>query len=280
MNMPVIISNLNHKGGVLKTTITVNLSAALAKLGKKVLVIDADLQQNLTSWLIGPLEYEDGMFTLYEAMMAEVGLERLIRKTSTPNLDIVPVCEDFLDIDINLVSKLGREAILKDCIEKTEGIENYDLVFIDNPPSVSLTVMNSLVASDYYIVPCTAEYLSMQGLSLLGRSIANINKINEKLTLLGVIVTKYHPKERICNQVVSSLRERLGEYLFESMVRVNTQAKSAPSVQKTMFEFENSEKGRSTQDFTAMAKEFLERLEQAENTNIEEQSSESRAVNG
>ena len=102
MNMPVIISNLNHKGGVLKTTITVNLSAALAKLGKKVLVIDADLQQNLTSWLIGPLEYEDGMFTLYEAMMAEVGLERLIRKTSTPNLDIVPVCEDFLDIDISI----------------------------------------------------------------------------------------------------------------------------------------------------------------------------------
>ena len=260
MNKPTVVSNLNHKGGVLKTTITVNLGAALAKAGNRVLVIDADLQQNLTSWLIGPIQYHDGMHTLYEAMMAETGLQELIRKTPTPGLDVVPVCEDFLDIDINLVSKLGREAILKECIENTEGIENYDLILIDNPPSVSLTVMNSLVASDYYMVPCTAEYLSMQGLSLLGRSIEQITKINHDLMFLGVVVTKYHPKEKICNQVVASLRERLGDYVFETMIRVNTKAKAAPSKQQTMFEFEDSSSGRSTEDFSSLAIEFIEKL--------------------
>lgn len=289
MSMPVIVSNLNHKGGVLKTTITVNLGAALARAGKKVLVIDADLQQNLTSWLIGPIKYHENLFTLCDAMMHEVGLHDLIKKTPTDGLDIVPVCEDFLDIDINLVSKLGRETILKECITKTVGIENYDFVLIDNPPSVSLTVMNSLVASDYYLVPCTAEYLSMQGLSLLGDSIEQIRKINQSLMMLGVIVTKYHPKEKICNQVVNSLKERLGDYVFDTKIRVNTKAKAAPSKQKTMFDFEQSDQGRSTEDFTALAREFLQKVkimeqfwEEAyqENQSNAEANSKRHVVNG
>lgn len=257
---PVIISVVNHKGGCLKTTTTVNLGAALARLGKKVLVIDLDAQQNLTQSLIGPVAYADGTPTLYDALMDETGLGHLITPTSTKNLDIIPCTEDFAGADISLVNAMGREAILKECIARTEELATYDIILLDNPPSISLVVMNALVASDFFLVPCSAEYLPMVGLTLLGNSIGKMQKIAPNLRPLGVVLTLFSRSEKICRQVESMLAKELGAILFKTKVRVNTKAKSAPSVRKTIFEYEDSEEGRGTQDYTQLAQEFLRRL--------------------
>jgi len=258
--MPKIIAVVNHKGGCLKTTVTVNLAAGLARTGKKVLVVDLDSQQNLTASLLGPLAYEEGKPTLYDALIDEGGLDHLILETSTRGLDIIPVMEDFAGADLSLVHVVGREFVLKNCFEKTEKLAEYDFVLLDNPPSISLVVMNSLVASDFFLVPCSAEYLPMVGLTLLSESIMKMLKVAPNLKPLGVTLTLFSHNERICRQVETMLRKEIGPNLFATKVRVNTKAKAAPSVHKTIFDYENSAKGRGTEDFTALTAEFLERL--------------------
>ena len=210
MMNPVTISVVNHKGGCLKTTVTANLAAGLARAGKKVLVIDLDSQQNLTASLIGPLPYEENRQTLYDAFIEESSLDHLIQETETRGLDIIPVTEDFAGADLSLVSVVGREFVLKNCLSKTERLKDYDLVLLDNPPSISLVVMNSLVASNFFLVPCSAEYLPMVGLALLSESIMRMFKVAPELKPLGVILTLFSHNERICRQVETMLRREIG----------------------------------------------------------------------
>lgn len=270
----IIVSVVNHKGGCLKTTVTANLGAALARAGKKVLLVDLDAQQNLTQSLIGQVECVEGVPTLYDALVDETGLDHLIKETPTKNLDIVPCTEDFAGADISLVSAVGREGILKECLNKTEKIQNYDFVLLDNPPSISLVVMNSLVASDFFFVPCSAEYLPMVGLTLLSNSIAKMQKVTPYLRPLGVVLTMFSRSERICRQVETMLSKELGDSLFKTKIRVNTKAKSAPSVRKNIFDYENSQTGRGTEDFTELAQEFLAKV------NVLIQGGQQVAVNG
>lgn len=262
MKRPPIVSVVNHKGGCLKTTITTNLGAALARAGKRVLLIDLDAQQNLTQSLIGQVELTEGMATLNDALFEESALDHLITRTDEQCLDIIPCAEDFAGADLSLVSAVGREHILRTCLERTRALETYDIVLLDNPPSISLVVVNALAASDWFFVPCSAEYLPMVGLTLLGNSIGKMQKVAPDLRLLGVVLTLYAKSERICRQVESILRRDLGEKLFETRIRVNTKAKSAPGVRKTIFEYEADKQGRGTADFTALADEFLRRLEE------------------
>jgi chromosome partitioning protein len=272
MTRPTTISIVNHKGGCLKTTLTVNLGAALARAGKRVLAVDLDAQQNLTASLIGPIQYVEGMRTLYDALLDESSLDELIQETPTKGLDIIPITEDFAGADISLVNVVGRETVLKSCLSKTKRLADYDIVLLDNAPSISLVVMNSLVASDFFLVPCSAEYLPMVGLSLLSESIMKMKKLAPQLVALGVVLTLYSHNERICRQVETMLRKEIGDNLLTTKVRVNTKAKAAPSVQKTIFDYENSPKGRGTEDYTALAAEILQRLEPY--------SEQARVVNG
>ncbi len=260
---PTIITIVNHKGGVLKTTSTVNLGAALARLGKRVLVVDLDAQMNLTIALLGEIPYGEDVATLYEALMEESSLDHLITNTSEEGLDIIPCHEDFVSTDMSLASEVGREHILLSCLEKTERLKHYDFVLLDNTPAMSLVVVNSLAASDFFLVPCSAEYLPMTGLTLLGNSIGRLHKVAPRLQPLGVFVTLFASNERICNQVVKLLREKMGRMVFDSLIRVNTKAKTAPSKQQTIFQHENSAKGRGTEDYTALAREFLKRVDAA-----------------
>jgi len=259
--MTTIVSIVNHKGGCLKTTTAANLGAAIARAGKRILVVDLDAQQNLTQSLIGPQQYQDGVPTLYDALVDETGLDHLIRETTTRGLDIIPCTEDFAGADLSLVSAVGRETILKGCFDQTAALKGYDFVLLDNPPSISLVVMNSLVASDFFLVPCSAEYLPMVGLTLLGNSIGKMQKVAPQLRPLGVVLTLYSRNERICRQVETMLQKELSGMLFKTKVRVNTKAKSAPSVRKTIFDYENSNTGRGTEDFTELAEEFLARVD-------------------
>jgi chromosome partitioning protein len=272
---PVILSIVNHKGGCLKTTVTANLGAALARAGKRLLLIDLDAQQNLTQSLIGPVEYVDGKPTLYDALVDETGLDHLVVPTTTKGLDIIPCTEDFAGADLSLVTAVGRESILKECLSRTKRLSEYDFVFLDNPPSISLVVMNALVASDFFFVPCSAEYLPMVGLTLLGNSIGKMQKIAPNLKPLGVVLTLYARSEKICRSVENMLTRELGPMLFKSKIRVNTKAKSAPGVQKTIFEYEDASDGRGTEDFTELAREFLERL-----ANLGSSINQQEAVNG
>lgn len=260
MKKPTVVSIVNHKGGVLKTTVTANLGAALALSGASVLVVDLDAQQNLTQSLLGQLPYVDGKPTLYDAIMEESSLDDLVQESSHKGLHVVPCQEDFVATELSLVNVVGREYMLKACFAATQRFGSYDYVLIDNPPAVSLVVMNALVASDCFLVPVSAEYLPMVGLTLLGNSIGKMQKLTPNLRPLGVILTKYARSERICRQVESMLRKDLGDMLFDTKIRVNTKAKSAPSVRKTIFEYEASRQGRGTQDFSSLAEEFLERL--------------------
>jgi chromosome partitioning protein len=261
MKRPTIVSIVNHKGGVLKTTITTNLGAALARAGKRVLLLDLDAQQNLTQSLIPPVELVDGVPTLYDALVEEQALDHLITQTPEKNLDLVPCAEDFAGADLSLVHAVGREHILENCLEATQALPTYDYVLMDCPPSISLVVVNALAASDWFLVPCSAEYLPMVGLTLLGNSIGKVQKVAPNLQLLGVVLTMYAKSERICRQVESLLKRDLGDKLFETKIRVNTKAKSAPAVRKTIFEYESGKQGRGTLDFTALAEEFLRRVE-------------------
>lgn len=264
MRKSIIVSVVNHKGGCLKTTVTANLGAGLARAGKRVLVVDLDAQQNLTASLIGPYFSENGKPTLYDALVDELPLDSLIQPTTTAGLEIIPVTEEFVGADLSLVSAVAREGILKGCLRRTNALRDYDFVLLDNPPSISLVVMNSLVASDYFIVPCSAEYLPMVGLALLANSVEQMRKLVPQLQSLGVILTMFSRNERICRQVENTLRRELVGNIFETKIRVNTKAKSAPSVQKTIFDYENSAQGRGTEDFSALAAEFVARLEERE----------------
>jgi chromosome partitioning protein len=261
MTTPIVVTVVNQKGGVLKTSVTVNLGAALARLGKRVLVVDLDAQQNLTHCFFGKYSLPEGKMSLYDAFLDEASLDDLIVPTSQVGLDVIPCTEEFVGADLSLANKMGREFVLRSCFEKTRALDQYDYVLCDNSPSISLVVVNSLVASSHFLVPCSAEYLPMMGLALLSNTIASLRKIAPDLQLLGVVLTKFSRSESICGQVAAMLKKDLGERLFRSRIRVNTKAKAAPSVQKTIFEYEDDTEGRGTEDFTALALEFIERLE-------------------
>lgn len=258
MKKPVIISVLNHKGGVGKTTTTVNLGAGLALKGLKVLLIDLDVQANLTHQLIGDLG--DAERNVCEAMLDETPLDDIIRPTGTERLFIAPAGESLIELDINLFNMMGREQVLKNCIRATKAIESFDVVLIDNPPYVSLATVNSLVASHYYLVPVSCEYFPMLGIKYLNKSVGRVRKLNPSLAPLGVALTMYDQRESITSEVEELVREELADQVFNTVIRVNTKIKASPSTHQTIFQYENNPKGKSTEDYAALTKEVMNRL--------------------
>jgi chromosome partitioning protein len=256
--LPIVVSVLNHKGGVGKTTTTANLGAGLARQGLKVLLIDLDVQANLTHQMVGDLEANEP--NICEALLEEKPLTSILRPTGTKGLFIAPAGESLIELDLNLFNKFGREYVLKNSISQTDGIGSFDVVLIDNPPYISLATVNSLAASDFYLVPVSCEYLPMMGLKYLQKTISRIQKVNPALKPLGVALTMYDKRESIGQSVAELLREELADQVFETMIRVNTKIKGSPSTQQTIFQFENDPKGRGTLDFTAFTQEVMGRL--------------------
>lgn len=258
---PVIISVINHKGGVGKTTTTVNISAGLAKLGKKVLTIDLDTQMNLTHSLIGDLDEKEMNIT--EAILNEkLSLKSIIRPTLIENLQIAPSGESMVDLDLKLhSSSVRREFKLKDAL-KQDLISEYDFIIIDNPPHISFTTINSLIASHYYLVPVSAEYLPLVGIRHLIKTIEQIKPSNTSISNLGYILTMVNRRESISSDVENILRESFQEDVFKNIVRVNTKMKACPQKRQTIFQAENS-KGKGYSDYLNVTKELLQRLEKA-----------------
>ena len=252
------IAIANQKGGVGKTTTSVNLGAGLALRGFKTLVIDLDIQCNTTHILYRELrEDEEGMC---EVILDEKPLDGMIQPTSTPNLYVAPAGESLAHADLNLAAMMGRDSILKACLN-SELVNGFDYVIIDTSPYLGLLTVNALVASDYVVVPVSCEFLPLLGIKWLLRTISQVKtKLHPGLSLLGYLLTMYDRREGITKDVEDILRDQFGDSVFSGRIRVNTKHKAAPSEHKTIFEYEGAAGGRGTQDYSRFTDEFLERI--------------------
>lgn len=254
---PKIVSVWNCKGGVAKTVSTTNLGAGLALLGKKVLLVDLDTQANLTHSLIGDLEETEPNIT--EAILNEkVSLKSIVKTTSIDNLHIAPAGWSMVDLELKLHSALGRETMLKRAL-KQDYANQFDFVLIDNGPHVGLKVVNSLVASDYYITPVSAEYLPLVGIKHLLSVIDQIRPLNSSIRNLGYLLTMVDRREGISGDVEKILRETFQDDVFKNVIRINTKMKACPQKRQTIFQTE-SPKGKGYADYMNVTKELLERL--------------------
>jgi chromosome partitioning protein len=249
--MTKIISIANHKGGVGKTTTTVNLSAGLNIKGKRILCIDLDPQANLTQSL-GVKDYEH---SIYDSLTQNSDLRPVtIRK----GFDVIPSHINLAGAEIELINEPGREYILKGLINKIKA--NYDYVFIDCPPSLGLLTVNSFVASDKLLIPLQAEYLATQGLARLMEVINKVKeRINPEFEFGGVILTQFNKRLVLNKDIARSIGNHFGEKLYRSSIRENIALAEAPSVGKDIFEY--NKKSNGAFDYSQLTKEFIERME-------------------
>ena len=250
-----IIAVANHKGGVGKTTTIVNLSAALAKLGKKVLLIDIDPGAHAT-YSMGVLAHKRDR-TVYhllkgQASLMEVLVEIVLDKES---LDLVPSSLNLAEAEVELSGLPGREFLLREALEYELP---YDIVFIDCPPSLGLLTLNALAAASEVFIPLQTEYLALQGLSKLLETIEVVKaRLNPKLNISGVIGTRFDKRKILNREVVEKIREYFKDKVFDILIRENISLAESPSYGLTILEYFPNSHG--AQDYISLAKEILER---------------------
>ena len=238
--MGKIIAVANQKGGVGKTTTTVNLAAALGVLEKKILLIDADPQANATSGL--GIEVESVEAGTYQVLEHTVHPKNAIVTTTSPNVDVIPAHIDLVAIEIELVDKQQREYMLKNTLESVK--DAYDFILIDCAPSLGLITLNALVAANSVIIPIQCEYFALEGLGKLLNTIKSIQKIhNQNLAIEGLLLTMYDPRLRLSNQVVEEVRKHFSAMVFETVVHRNIRLSEAPSYGESIISYDATSKG-------------------------------------
>lgn len=247
--MANIIAIVQHKGGVGKTTTVSALGAGLAKLGKKVLLVDLDPQANLTqSFHI--IEETDH---IYNAMTGKNKLEWL---EIGPNLSLIPSHIDLAGAEIELVGQAGREFILKELLDSIEHI--FDYIIIDCPPSLGILTMNALVAAHEFYIVLQCQYLAFQGLNRLLEIAHTVQvRLNGELNFTGVIATMFDKRITLSKEVLSTIQEHFSDELFKPPVRVNTALAEAPAAGKDIFEYAPASNG--AHDYMEICKEVLRR---------------------
>ena len=221
-----IITIANQKGGVGKTTTTINLATALAAAAKKVLVIDFDPQANASTGL--GLTKQKRILNSYGLILGDYTLSQVIAKTAIPGLSIIPSSIDLLGAEVELVNLPRREYLLKEILEPYRSM--FDYVIIDCPPSMGLLTLNAMVAADGVLIPLQCEYYALEGLSYLLGSIQRIRKtFNPELTLYGVVLTMYDKRNSLSVMVSTDVRKYLGDKVFETPIPRNTRVSEAPS---------------------------------------------------
>ena len=254
--MGKIIAIANQKGGVGKTTTSVNLSALLAKKGKKVVLIDADPQGNATSGL--GLE-KDVEKSLYDVLINEEPVAGTLQDTVEKNLKICPSNMNLAGAEVELVSQMSREHRLK---EQLEGIKDkYDYIFIDCPPSLGLITLNSFTAADSVLIPVQCEYYALEGLGQLLNTINLVKKhLNKSLEIEGALLTMYDIRTNLSNQVVKEVKKYFDNKVYKTVIPRNVRLSEAPSFGMPITMYDPKSKGASS--YEKLAKEFL-KMEEA-----------------
>lgn len=246
--MRQIIAILNQKGGVGKTTSTINISAYLAKMGRSVLVVDLDPQGNATS---GLGITADTVVTAYDVLVNGQLLSGAIIDSGIENLSIVPANADLAGAEIELVNQADREHRLKNALSRAD----YDYIIIDCPPSLGLLSINALTASDSVLIPVQAEYYALEGLTQLLDTISRVRKsLNPNLNLLGVAVTMYDSRTSLSENVYKELKKHFEQKLFKTVIPRNIRLAEAPSYGKSIFDHDKWSKG--ARSYKALAKEI------------------------
>lgn len=250
--MRQVIAVLNQKGGVGKTTSTINLAAYFAKAGKSVLVVDFDPQGNATSGLGIDKHALDA--TMYDVLFGRVEATQAVRETNVDGLYILPANPNLASAEVELVSQMQRELILKNVLASL----SYDIILIDCPPSLGLLTVNALAAANHLLIPVQAEYYALEGLSQLLSVVQRVRAgLNPGLDLLGVVVTMYDSRTSLSEQVYAELNKHFGDKLFKTVVPRNVRLAEAPSHGKSILEHDKWSKGARA--YKALSKELLER---------------------
>ncbi len=252
--MTNVLSIVNQKGGVGKTTTSVNLSAFLAEQGKKTLVIDLDPQGNATSGFgIDKSVLES---SVYDILVNDTPMNEVILKTDRKNLDICPTNINLAGAEVELVSAMSRETILKRAIESIG--KKYDFILIDCPPSLGLLTINALAASTGVIVPIQGEYYALEGLTQLIDTINLVRKhLNPSIGIYGVIITMFDGRTQLTKQVTEEVSKYFGEKVFRTVIPRNIRLAEAPSHGKTIAEYDRNSKGGKA--YLELAREVIAR---------------------
>jgi chromosome partitioning protein len=252
--MGKIIGIANQKGGVGKTTTSVNLAASLGVLDKNVLLIDADPQANATSGLGVDVETID--IGTYQLLEHNVSAAAAIVQTSAPNVDLIPAHIDLVAIEIELVDKDDREYMLRKALAPIK--DQYDYILIDCAPSLGLLTLNALTAADAVIIPIQCEYFALEGLGKLLNTIKSVQKIhNPELDIEGLLLTMYDSRLRLSNQVVEEVQKHFSEMVFETIIQRNVRLSEAPSFGESIINYDVSSKGAT--NYLSLAKEMIKK---------------------
>lgn len=253
--MSHVIAITNQKGGVGKTTTSINLASYMAKAGKKVLIVDLDPQGNASSGL--GLSKNEFNKTTSQLLMGEIEIEKATVEIAK-NLSIIPATSELAGTEVELVSMDNRERKLKDVLANQK---NADIVIIDCPPSLSLLTVNGLVASDFVIIPVQAEYYALEGLSQLLDTLRRVRvALNPNLKLLGVVVTMFDNRTSLSSQVYDQLKTHFKEKVFKTVIPRNVRLAEAPSHGKPISEHDKWSKG--ARSYKHLSKEVINRVSQ------------------
>ncbi|MCA1336056.1 ParA family protein [Pseudooceanicola marinus] len=256
---PRIVAIANQKGGVGKTTTAINLGAALAEQGQRVLLIDIDPQGNASTGL--GVEPDDRTYTSYELMLDDAQLDQIIMQSDVQNLDIVPATVDLSSADIELIANEKRSFLLHDALRQPAMNDlNYDYILIDCPPSLNLLTVNAMVAAHSVLVPLQSEFFALEGLSQLMLTIREVRQsANPDLRIEGIVLTMYDSRNNLSQQVEEDARENLGDLVFRTIIPRNVRVSEAPSFSVPVLEFDTMSKGAAA--YRALASELLQKHE-------------------
>ncbi|OFZ16666.1 MAG: chromosome partitioning protein [Bdellovibrionales bacterium RBG_16_40_8] len=255
--MATTICIANQKGGVGKTTTTVNLAAALSNISKRVLIIDMDPQGNASSGL-GIKKYENHDSNIYHVLVGQKMISQAIQKTQYANLYIAPSNPDLVGAEIELVDMPSREYRLKSAIR--EIASEYDYILIDCPPSLGLLTVNALSAANSFLVPLQCEYYALEGLSQLLNTAGMIKKnLNPELRIEGIVLTMFDARNNLSHQVVSEIQSHFREKVFQSIIPRNVRLSEAPSHGQSIFSYDLKSVG--ARKYQELAEELNSRVE-------------------
>lgn len=253
--MAHVICIANQKGGVGKTTTSINLSAALAHLQQRVLLIDMDPQGNASSGL-GLKRYESQDSNVYHVLIGELSIQQATVTTHIPRLSVVTANPDLVGAEIELVDMQNREYRLKQALALVKN--DYDYILIDCPPSLGLLTLNALAAANSFLVPLQCEYYALEGLSQLLNTAGLIKKsLNPDLHIEGIVLTMFDTRNNLSHQVVSEIKSHFGDKVFQAMVPRNVRLSEAPSHGQSIFEYDGKSIGAVK--YLDLAKEIVEK---------------------